>query len=498
MPVPTYPSAITLADIQTEFGGSNPIGINEYYSGGTYVGSGTANSTGSVIPTSGAITFIDFSGASAVIVNYYRVRFVVPGSSTNYINNIDNSSPGQPLTTTVLGDKILWSWNFYPPVIHAQHSANGNTAWVKEWVLGGSDRGTYNNPEYITCANNGECIIASASMTRFYGGNGTHIWSANTKDTQWGFAAVSDGYIALRAYATSSNLYLAKFTTSGTTLAWYTGYVNTPGISPQFGKGLTVNRSESRVYCGFSWYSGSPSFVFTPSIHGWDTSGNKKWGYNIPSPYVGTIYLSDTSDNSNNFCIWFANFTLDFAKITDSDTSASVAWVRAVSSGNTVERVCIEPTGNVFVSCRSGLNSHITKVSSSGTAEWSRKLSHVTAPSGSARYVTSTNRIFATSRALYISVCMQYETIDTKGYWVEDGARREAHILCLPHDGTKTGTYINVKYESAGTMSLTSQTTPTLTSNTPSNTSISFTANTVANTMTLTQNNSLNLTATLL
>jgi hypothetical protein len=63
MPVPTYPSAITLNDIQTEFGGSDPISLNEYYSGGTYVSSGIANSTGTVIPTSGAINFLNFSGA---------------------------------------------------------------------------------------------------------------------------------------------------------------------------------------------------------------------------------------------------------------------------------------------------------------------------------------------------------------------------------------------------------------------------------------------------
>jgi hypothetical protein len=65
MAVPTYPSAITLTDIQTEFGGSNPASLNEYYSGGTYVGSGIANSTGTVIPTSGAISYLNFSGAVA-------------------------------------------------------------------------------------------------------------------------------------------------------------------------------------------------------------------------------------------------------------------------------------------------------------------------------------------------------------------------------------------------------------------------------------------------
>ena len=49
--------AITLNAIQTEFGGVNPIGINEYYRGGTYVPDITANAA---IPTSGQISFSNF------------------------------------------------------------------------------------------------------------------------------------------------------------------------------------------------------------------------------------------------------------------------------------------------------------------------------------------------------------------------------------------------------------------------------------------------------
>jgi hypothetical protein len=43
--------SISLDDIQTEFGGSNPISINEYYRGGANVPDTAANSG---IPTSGS------------------------------------------------------------------------------------------------------------------------------------------------------------------------------------------------------------------------------------------------------------------------------------------------------------------------------------------------------------------------------------------------------------------------------------------------------------
>ena len=49
---------LTLAQIQTEFGGTNPIDLSEYYRGGAYV---TANNTG--VPTSGTISIGNFYGA---------------------------------------------------------------------------------------------------------------------------------------------------------------------------------------------------------------------------------------------------------------------------------------------------------------------------------------------------------------------------------------------------------------------------------------------------
>ena len=45
--------AISLSDIQTEFGGSNPISLSEYYGSDT-------------VPASGAISFDDFYGTSNI------------------------------------------------------------------------------------------------------------------------------------------------------------------------------------------------------------------------------------------------------------------------------------------------------------------------------------------------------------------------------------------------------------------------------------------------
>jgi len=87
MAVPTIPSAISATAIQTEFGGSNPIAINEYYAGGSYVPSGTANATSVSIPTSGTIAYSNFSGATATLLQV-RLIFVTSSSPFSPYNSI--------------------------------------------------------------------------------------------------------------------------------------------------------------------------------------------------------------------------------------------------------------------------------------------------------------------------------------------------------------------------------------------------------------------------
>lgn len=57
--------AIKFSEIQTEFGGSNPVSASEYYAGGAYVPSATSGVNGAV-PTSGAISVSKFYGTSDV------------------------------------------------------------------------------------------------------------------------------------------------------------------------------------------------------------------------------------------------------------------------------------------------------------------------------------------------------------------------------------------------------------------------------------------------
>ena len=57
--------AISFAQMQTEFGGSNPIGFNEYYAGGSHVPSGTGS-----IPSSGTINLSTFYGTQSTPTSF--------------------------------------------------------------------------------------------------------------------------------------------------------------------------------------------------------------------------------------------------------------------------------------------------------------------------------------------------------------------------------------------------------------------------------------------
>lgn len=63
MTLPNPGVSLSLANIQTEFGGANPAKLSEYYAGGAYVPAGTTGYYGA-IPSSGTIAISDFYGSS--------------------------------------------------------------------------------------------------------------------------------------------------------------------------------------------------------------------------------------------------------------------------------------------------------------------------------------------------------------------------------------------------------------------------------------------------
>ena len=88
MVMPTAYNPISLGQVQTEFTGTNPIGINEYYRGGGYT---TQNNTN--VPTSGTISLADFYSA-------YR-QITSSGSLYHEFNDSPSEVNGIPGNTDI-------------------------------------------------------------------------------------------------------------------------------------------------------------------------------------------------------------------------------------------------------------------------------------------------------------------------------------------------------------------------------------------------------------
>jgi len=140
MTTPT--GTIAMTDIQAEFGGSNPIGLNEYYAGGAYVPAGTTG-----VPSSGQISMNDLRGKTLVtnvtatltpstVQEQSTITITITDANpnlypilywklTNY-NNLDNSDfniyQGQIDYESYLG---VWPTATFSPVLDSNYEGPG-------------------------------------------------------------------------------------------------------------------------------------------------------------------------------------------------------------------------------------------------------------------------------------------------------------------------------------------------------------------------------------
>lgn len=98
--------SLTLQQIQSEFGGSNPINMSEYYRGGAYV---TQNNTS--VPTSGQISMSQFYGAQRAAEVVGDAAWFQIGKNGSTVVNL--SAMGDSYKTLIMVDHANHS-NAYP------------------------------------------------------------------------------------------------------------------------------------------------------------------------------------------------------------------------------------------------------------------------------------------------------------------------------------------------------------------------------------------------
>lgn len=110
MALPTSPP-ISLNQIKAEFGATGARSLTEFYRGGAFVPNIPANSG---VPTSGAISILDFLGAIAMDANWVNqsaIDFVMAGGIQNAVAELSvMSNGGTSRSTTQEGYVVTGTW----------------------------------------------------------------------------------------------------------------------------------------------------------------------------------------------------------------------------------------------------------------------------------------------------------------------------------------------------------------------------------------------------
>lgn len=173
--------AISLNNVQSEFGGSNPIGINEYYAADPLR-----------LPASGTVDLEDFYGTSV-----RTTRIVCSANNDSYARYGYSKSNG---------------YFFY-----VSESGQSGTAF------GSSTRTSYLNAGTLACVVGEDDVYADAVVVGFQGSNSNSGFTSIDfySDTGAGAPSLSTKTTLLRSGATQ---YTALPGTSPTTYAWRWAY----------------------------------------------------------------------------------------------------------------------------------------------------------------------------------------------------------------------------------------------------------------------------------
>jgi hypothetical protein len=261
MPIPSS-GPLSLTDIQTEFGGTNPIGLSEYYAGGGLVPAGTTGTYGAV-PSSGTISIQNFYGTANLYAINNSLRF--RSSASAWLNR----------TPSTAGNRQTWTWS----------------GWVK--------RGILTTEQIIFAANpdqNNHCLLqwsSTGDALRFTSNQGgaaeiNLITTAQYRDPSAWYHIVC---VANTSSATQSQR--ARLYVNGTEITSFSTATRPAGTGHLTSVNNTVAHFEGRYpnssILHFDGYLAEVYLVdgqaLTPSSFGETSTTTGSW---IPKSYTGT------------------------------------------------------------------------------------------------------------------------------------------------------------------------------------------------------------------
>ena len=266
MTLPTS-GPLTFSDIQTEFGGTNPIALNEYYAGGGLVPAGTSGTYGAV-PSSGQISVQNFYGTTAYTPVYIEDIFStfiytgISGSNVTINNGINLSGNGgliwtkgrneanpNSLTDTVRGVSFSISTNTTSEQAGSGISSFTSTGYVTntQGQTNGGSAETYVSRTFqkqakffdiVTYTGNGSTQTISHNLGSVPG----CIMVKNTSNNTTNWPTYHKGY---SVYGGSGNIIQIL---NGTNAAFFnTAFNNTMPTSTNFQVGLTTTSNNTNT-----------------------------------------------------------------------------------------------------------------------------------------------------------------------------------------------------------------------------------------------------------
>lgn len=359
---------ISLSTVQTEFGGANPISINEYYAGGTYVPAGTSGTYGAV-PSSGTISLQNFYGTAAGYTYWYLNQTSSAGNSkgasgidgSGNLYTANNGSSNAPTFTKVAtlgaaqfsrrftsgyyaGMATAPSGNSY--ISGSQGSAGFvvkyNSSGTLQWQRSVSSASGSVNIDAI-CVDPSENVYILGTDTNgpvtfliCFDSSGTKLWGRqiSTGGAVEGRTAISyydagtsTGVVGLFIASTGSYNGVCAFTYS--TAGTYNGGVSLGDVT----------RSVSNNYIGVAY--ASPYFAFTCLAYNaaftttyqttitFDT--NIGWQKELTNGGLTNYNDSIATDGSNFYTVGASPSDLNVVKFSNSGTVSSQRLVTAVT-----------------------------------------------------------------------------------------------------------------------------------------------------------------------
>jgi hypothetical protein len=159
--------AISLLNVQNEFGGANPISMSEYYRGGVYT---TSNNTS--VPTSGAISLSNFYGG----VRQFAFNITSSTLQANLATLATNAGwdGSAPIVATVNSGVYLWSNNVSVGGLTIPSSIATTVTLINNgYIIGrGGNAGINNGGPALVVQKTGVTVINSSGAYIAGGGGG--------------------------------------------------------------------------------------------------------------------------------------------------------------------------------------------------------------------------------------------------------------------------------------------------------------------------------------